>query len=203
MNLKEQHLNRICDFVDKSEIVFIFLTGSHLYQTNHQDSDFDFAVVTKSLTKQEHLKDISINFYSENDFNDLLDQEEISILEWFFAPENFIFKTKNLPDHKIDLIQLRKSVSAKSNHSYSKAHKKLTVEKDLDIYVGQKSLFHSIRMLDFALQIVNHGRIQNFTNSNHYWYQIKTISDWSELKEKFKPVLNQLNSELRKKVPFT
>ena len=48
-----------------------------------------------------------------------------------------------------------------------KAKKKMIVEKDLDMRCGAKSLFPSIRIPMFAVQIAKHGKI-----TQYLWYYV-------------------------------
>ena len=71
---------------------------------------------------------------------------------------------------------------------------------DGDIERGAKSLFHSLRMLVFAEQILNEGCIFDFSEAN-YWHEEITEDDaynWANYRNKWLPkkkVLEQLVRE--------
>jgi hypothetical protein len=61
----------------------------------------------------------------------------------------------------------------KAGNSFAKAGKKLDVEKEH--YKGKKSLFHSLRILMFGIQIAKAGRITNYGEANDLWKEIKQV----------------------------
>lgn len=100
--------------------------------------------------------------------------------------------------------KIRESFCNVASNSWVKAHKKMTVEKDLDVYKGQKSLFHCLRILMFGAQLCKYGKIVDFSQANDFWndiyYNMKDAS-WEEYKAKYKPIYNKLHSELVKLAP--
>ena len=92
-------------------------------------------------------------------------------------------------------------MSQKANHSFVKAKKKIEVEKDY--YVGWKSLFHSLRILVFGIQIAKEGCISDYSAANDYWHEIREANqyDWSYFKSKYQPEHNRLATEFRKLAP--
>ena len=101
---------------------------------------------------------------------------------------------------KLDKWKLRQSVSAICSNSWVKAKKKLTVEKDYNLRVAQKSLWHSMRLYMFAIQIAQYGEIYNFTVANDLWEEIKNAETptWEYYKEKYQAKFNELRSDLVK-----
>lgn len=73
----------------------------------------------------------------------------------------------------------------------------MIVEKDYDLYRGQKSLFHCIRVMLFGIQIAKYGKITDYTEANKYWGMIQTLGEcgWDKYKEVFKPIINSIHSE--------
>ena len=170
---------------------YIFPYGSCVYNTNDEYSDVDLILVGEG--------EIIINgkcdcqYYSKEEFQELIDQHEISALECIFQGIEHEF-TFNL-----DLEVLRRSISAKASNSWVKAKKKINQG---DIRIGQKSLFHSLRIVMYGCQIAEHGQIIDYQCANKYWDIIKNIEDWELLKETFQPLKNQLNSKFRELAPL-
>ena len=80
-----------------------------------------------------------------------------------------------------------------------KAKKKLIVEKDYDPYIGKKSLFHSLRIILFGIQIAQYGKIINYEEANIYYDIVKSeIIEWEYFKKKYQPIYNNLKTEFRK-----
>lgn len=67
---------------------------------------------------------------------------------------------------------VRVNISKKCSNSFVKAKKKLLVQKDYDPYISMKSLWHSIRIYDFASQYAKNGRIVDFDSCSELWNEI-------------------------------
>lgn len=177
----------------------IYLYGSHVYNTNSEKSDYDFIIVGNT-TSEESIKTEfgDLHFYSKPDFMNLLYRQEISALECYFLPEEF--KRERFPlEWTLDLGKLRDSCSQKSSNSWVKAKKKLLVENEP--YLAQKSLFHSLRIIQFAIQIAATGKLSNF-DTRILWNEVVSLPlDWEHWVSHFKSRYNSLKSEFKKNAP--
>lgn len=178
---------------------FIFPYGSRVYGTNKDDSDYDFlAVLDNANTGEEYRKNnINIHIFNKRDFQNQLNDHKIHTLEAYYLPDNIC---KDNFKFNLDLVKLRHELSAKASNSFVKAKKKLEVEKDY--YIGWKSLFHSLRILNFGIQIAKNGHI-NFAEANHYWFEILEAQayNWLYFKEKYQPIYNELATQFRMLAP--
>ena len=105
-------------------------------------------------------------------------------------------KPPSTPENKSDF---RRPFSRKSSNSFVKCKKKLCVE--LDLMTGLKSMFHSMRIISFAIQILKYGYIKQFDVANEYFVDIMQYSNVSQ--DKYEEVWNILNTkygEIRKKL---
>lgn len=196
--LKKQFIQKYN--LDSNTIFFLY--GSRLYGTNKPESDYDFISVVSNdssvPTGTEYRNgNIDIHVYKFDDFQEQLNLHKIQMLECWYQPDSIA------PKHfkfKLNLPTLRESLSEKASHSFVKAKKKIEVEKDY--YIGWKSLFHSLRILNFGIQIVKFNRIY-FTQFNDHWYDILNANqyDWAYFKETYQPIYNSLASEFRKLAP--
>jgi len=179
-----------------------YLFGSRTYNTHTDKSDYDFVIILnedKEHPDEIKTDEINLKIYSPNKFQQALDEHEISALEVYFlyakqlANKGFVFE--------LDKFVLRKSISAAVNLAWVKAKKKITIEKE--IYIGIKSLFHSMRITEYAIQIASVGSIYDYYKSNNLWNEILKDKDlsWEELFEKYKPVYNSKLTEFRKLAP--
>jgi hypothetical protein len=154
---------------------------------------------------QFHAGDFNCTTFSIKEFEKRLSECDMTMLECVFLPGNLIIKNDYDYSHnlKIDKYKLRRAVSEKASNSFVKAKKKFIVEESRNIYVGKKSLFHSLRIPMFGKQIAEHGRIIDYSVANHYWPTIRdcAIDDWKYYKKKYKPVFNGIMSEFRKVAP--
>lgn len=181
-------------------ILYAFPYGSKVYGTNTEKSDDDFIVVIEGNDEHErgiHEGDVNITVYSEVTFQRLLNEHDIAALECYFSNETHF-------DWTLDLPQLRRSISAVASNSFVKCKKKLMPGPDYNPYVAKKSLFHSMRILDFGIQIATHGRIVDFAKSNDLFVEIMSIDsdDWNVYKERFQKRANALKSAFKVVAPL-
>jgi predicted nucleotidyltransferase len=175
--------------------------GSRVYGTTGPNSDEDYMgiiLLPRSCTGEEYRhNDLNVHLYNKVDFQKQLDIHKIHTLEAWYLPDS--------PCHKhfkfqLNLHVLRESISEKANHSFVKAKKKIEIEKDY--YIGQKSLFHSLRILTFGIHIARDGKI-DFGAANQYWRDIIESGqyNWEYYKNKYQPIYNSLATEFRKLAP--
>jgi len=185
----------------------IYRYGSHVYGTVGPQSDIDIITVSdiEEPFVQFHYGDFNCTTFSIQEFEKRLSEHEMTMLECIFLPDNLIVKNKNryADTFELNKYQLRTAVSHKASNSFVKAKKKLTVEADLNIYVGKKSLFHSLRIPMFGKQVAEHGRIIDYGVANHYWPMIRDCGhdDWGYYKKKYQPIFNSIMSDFRKMAP--
>lgn len=186
-------------FIDQP-IMKTYQYGSRVYGSHHKDSDYDFIVVVKSdeeLKYTVNLTNSSFIVYSEELFIQKIKEHEISILECIFQEPNDEYRKHFVLDKEI----LRRSISSVASNSYCKYRKKLNQG---DIYIGKKSLFHSLRILGFGIQIALTGRIVNYSAYNHFSERIMIMpsSDWKVYQTMFQPVYNRLKTNFKTFAPL-
>lgn len=186
----------------KYKLVNSYLYGSNVYGTANKNSDIDYIYIfdaPERLEEQMLSGGTNINCYSILFFQDLLFTHDVSALECLFLPKEFKIELHKF-DFNLDLDKLRCSFSSKSSNSWEKAKKKIEVHKEY--YLGQKSLFHSLRILDFGIQIATKGKI-DFTNANHYWEKIQeqNFTNWNDYKNYYQDIYNKLKTEFRLVAP--
>lgn len=184
--------------------------GSRVYGTHQENSDYDFLCVINGNdlpTGTEYAaENLNITVYQHVDFQKQLDIHKIHALEAYFLTPEIMARYKEYPvgvpklKFKLDLVQLRHSLSEKSSHSFVKAKKKIEVEKDF--YVGWKSLFHAMRILKFGIRIATDNKIV-YDEANFLWDEIRTCQqyNWAYFKEKYQTVINDLSTEFKKVAP--
>lgn len=178
--------------------------GSRVYGTSQVESDYDYLAIIindrlKGLTGIEYNHDdLNITLYDRIDWQDQLNNHKIHTLEGYFHPSKLC---QNKFKFKLDLVKLRHELSEKASHSFVKAKKKIEIAKEY--YIGWKSLFHSLRILKFAIQVAKFGEIVDFSEANHYWDEIKSAQqyNWDYFKQKYQPEYNRLSTEFKKLAP--
>lgn len=171
-----------------------FIFGSYVYKTKTEVSDIDLVVIEDNLSGQTVIHDnLDIQFISKKEFIDNLNSCDIKALECLFTDEKRIkFKVYK---EAIDWSNLRAAISQKSSHSWVKAKKKLI---DGEAYIGKKSLFHSLRIISFGIQLAKDKKITNFQELSHLYNQILTGADnWEILLAEHKSLYNSLHSQFK------
>src|SRR5437764_9853414 len=144
------------------QIIVVYKYGSTVYGThNHKTSDNDYIVVVKGDGEFSYdVKDIDdYHVYSESAFIKKIEEHHIAILECIFQHEHDPY----VKHFRLDKEKLRRSISAISSNSFVKCKKKLAED---DVYIGLKSLFHSLRILMFGIQIAKTGKIYDYSCAN-------------------------------------
>lgn len=199
-NINIEQLEKRCGLRYPSEDIFCY--GSWVYGTFNDKSDRDFIIITNEKSGQYSDNLLNVNFYTKREFQQKIWDHEPSALETYFLPNEFILKKTNNYIFLLNKAKLRQEFSSKSSNSFVKCKKKLTVEKDYDPYVGKKSLFHSLRILLFGIQIARYGKIVDYSEANKLLIPIMRSNDWNELFTKYKSLHNNLSSEFRRVAPF-
>lgn len=194
---------------DEHHIFGLYKYGSRVYGCANEASDFDYILVVDrpvSEDKQPGLigTGVDINVINITRFLHKLDLHDIDALECaFLYPKDVFINRIDFDGFIFNKVKLRHSISDKASHSFVKAKKKLTVEKDLNPYIGKKSLFHSLRIINFGTQIATHGKIIDYSAANNFWDEIvnNPNNDWQYYKEKYQPIYNNMMTEFRKLAP--
>lgn len=194
-SVKEMNSVKIEEIIKDENILNLYTYGSVVYNTNNEKSDLDFiAIVIVKKEEQVILDNINISFYTVEEFKEKLDNHEISAIECLFLPDDLILKKTVDFGLSIDKHKLHCECSKKASNSFVKAKKKI---KDGHIYIGQKSLFHSIRIIDFAIQIIKHGKIVDYSSQSQI-FKLILDENPNTVVEKFKATYNLKKSELRR-----
>lgn len=187
-----ENQNKKVNFLDKS------LFGSRLYGTNTDKSDWDYICVVAEYPKEGNLIEDGNNtyhLYNTFDYQKAMDNHDVAILESMYL-------NNKVPSYfMLDKGKLRKSFSTVSNHSWNKGKKKLTVHFDYDKYAGIKSIFHSIRITDYGIQLASQGRIYNKSEYNYVLDDLLDLSDkyerdelWNKIESRYKGLWKDLRS---------
>jgi hypothetical protein len=132
---------------------------------------------------------------TESQFLANLKNHHSSSIEAFLTPDKFRLQEDVKIDCKPNLVSLRHSYSHISSNSWVKCKKKIIAG---EYYIGVKSLFHSLRIPMFGIQIVKYGKIVDFTEAN-YIHDLIFSKRWSwiELDNEFRPIRNKILTDFR------
>lgn len=194
-------------FLNDEKVLNIYMYGSRVYANHSDQSDYDYIIVS-SGTEGEKFELTGDNehftVYDEKAFLDAIYSHEISVLECLSLPLEKIILNRKQFHLDIDLNVLRQAISSKSSNSWVKAKKKLIIGPDFNPYIAKKSLFHSLRILKFGIQLAKHGKVIDFSEANYIYDQIIIIdsNDWEVLKNKYQIVYNCLKSKFKTEAPL-
>lgn len=200
------------------DVLSVYSYGSRVYGTATEKSDHDFVVVLKNVETESDRIDsqdhpISITIYSKEGFQEKVNLHKIGALECIFCPQNKILKSTMEFSFKLDKSALRASISEKCSKDWNQAKKRFSDSQGWNpvtnqpyvrkVYEAKKSLFHCFRMLDFATQIIEKGKIINFSSCNDLWEEIVTdpADTWEPYKEKYHQSYNSKLIQFRKIAP--
>ena len=182
-------------------IVYNF--GSRVYGTFDEDSDYDkIAILRFGLHKTTTFQD----FYNEHfiyweylEFIEKIKNHDIVALECLSYIKSEFNEHFDYNEHK-----LRESISTISNNSWTKGKKKLIISGDYDKKAGLKSIFHSIRILRFGIQIARNREISDYSEVNWFWDELKKLGEqydadilWKKIDEKYRSLFNSTSSEFK------
>lgn len=162
-NFKNMNIATILEKIpfDKNLILNVYYYGSHLWGYASTDSDVDLIVVIKNRTKNSnfkqclHVDKFDMQIYDEDEFT-----QALSTCKFFPLLTQFYSKCK-LQEKRIfkldkKMVNLKKSISDEINRDIffaDKLYKKKQIEK------ATKTLRHSIRMANIAVQIMKNEEI--------------------------------------------
>ena len=183
--------------IHPSRVFNIYVFGSRVYGTDNKKSDWDVIMVANNSVEYSEIRNglFNIHVYTPKKFQEDLDWHRINNFECLYAPDWAKLKEDIKFEFKYDVKKLRHASSHISSNSWVKAKKKIELG---EYHIGVKSLFHSLRITMFSIQIVNSGKITDFTCANDIWFNIKS-RNWTfeELDDEYRALKNKLNSEFR------
>lgn len=191
--------------LDDDNILNVYQFGSRVYGSDNVNSDFDYICVLKEYVESD---DINIHHYTVEQFHALLDNHDIQILECFFLADKY--KLKETVDFYLylDKGKLRTAISTITSTSWVKGKKKLIVMGDYDKWLAIKSVFHSLRILDFGIQIAQHSKIINYSSMNYVLEDLIKLSNefdkvelWEKIETKYKKVYLEKGSIFKAACP--
>ena len=178
-----------------TRILNVYLFGSRCYGTASEKSDYDILILAKTVSPETELvvDNFNIHILTIDRFMEGLKNHNIRNIECLLSP--FILKEDIKIPLQINIKGLRHSISHVCSNSWVKCMKKLQVG---EYYIGIKSLFHALRITIFGTQIAKTGTINNWTEANYIWDELKSKEwTWAELAHKYQGTRNKLNTEFK------
>jgi len=184
--------------IDKQSVNNIYLFGSRVYGNYNQDSDYDFIVIGNKLKYQEIEKDnINIHIFNNNLFISNLNDYDMRAIECVMAPDFAKFKETSKFNFKLNPTKFGEKIFFQVNKNWRVGKKKFS---EGDVYGGKKRIYHSIRILLFAIQILNKGKIVDWSEANEYHKQISIDNhkEWDYYRVKCENIKQLLEKKINK-----
>lgn len=187
-----------------SDALNIYAYGSIVYGTYIDGiSDRDYIVIVPDdyplENEQIEHKNCHYNIFHASQWQEKLNNNEVDALEVYFLPQEHILKETIKFKTIIVPSKVREQFSRTASNSWVKCKKKLTVEKDYNPRVGKKSLWHSLRIINFGIQILCTGRISDYDTLNYLYDEIvnNDLNQWEYYYNKYKVLYNNMKSQFR------
>lgn len=199
-------MENIQKYIEDDNVCGIYPLGSRVYGSHTEESDYDYIIICSEYFDSQ---DINIHVYTIDQFNLALNNHEIQALECYYLDEQIIKHTYDRQSKiTIDKSKLRTSISTISSNSWVKGKKKLIISGDYDPHLAIKSIFHSLRIIDFGIQIATENAITNYGSMNWLLEDLKKLATqyqrdelWNVIETKYKSLYNKKSSEFKALCP--
>ena len=179
------------------EALNIYEYGSIVYGTYIEGkSDRDYIVIVPDdyqidVDQIEH-DNCHYNIFHATTWQKKLDNNEVDAIEIYFLPKRHVIKETIRFNTDIVPSKIREQFSKTASNSWVKCKKKLIVEDSFNPRVGKKSLWHSLRIIEFGTQILLTGKINNYECVNHLYDSIvnNPHNDWEYYQHYYQPIYN-------------
>lgn len=181
------------------DIHSVFRSGSHVYGTASSTSDEDFVVLLHDSNTRPDLlfrPQVNVNVHSIFSFQTSLNKHSIFALECFFLPQEHRLKESS---PKLQCTLNAKTIFESANKRALSDFKKSARCFEHEPFASKKKLFHAIRVLMFARQLIRHHTIVDYAEANSIWYELckETDQQWSTYPLKYEPLFEQLLYEIK------
>src|SRR6187402_1827578 len=184
----------------------IYIFGSQLYGTANEKSDTDLIVIQG---KFKEIDDVNVHCYTFNTFLNACENGDIACLEVLYAQKSIKETVKIGANINLDKESFRRNNSMLSSNSWVKGKKKLIVLGDYDLDIGLKSIFHSLRILDYCIQIGEQNKIYDFTRDSYILKDLYKLSEsykyqtlWDAIDAKYRGEFNRRKSLFKTLFPI-
>ncbi len=188
--------------INISDMQIAAVQGSNVYGVSGPNSDWDIAIVTNSFSGYGFFDfsvegiEYDVHVYNAEEFQNRIDRKEMRELEILSYPDE-AFMLKNIEiNTSANKVQLIEKVREESDILWYRA--KSSLESKENQYQALKTIWHSIRFLVFAEQILRFGSIKNLSSTNNLREEIVNSGQlsFSFFENKFGGLREQMKSEL-------
>lgn len=183
----------------------LYCYGSRVFGTSHINSDWDLvAAYEDPALHNVHVNQaVDMSVFSRAMFQEKINKHDDKILTCLFMPPEFvIIQPKEKWHFELDVEKLWTVFSKKAAYHWKRGKHFFVKQPKRDdcFYVAKKELVHSLRTLDFGIQIAKYGKIQNMQTmiSEYHRMMSSPSTSWKEYEDEWRPVYDVLFSDFRK-----
>jgi hypothetical protein len=202
-------LNEWCNLgfqLDTKERKNIFLTGSRVYGTQNEKSDYDiylivsdeyYKKISRELKKWNtnftednqclYFGEYNINLFSHSFFQGKLQQNWLQALMCMDLGKEFVIHEDFVFEYEILYRRLGRSVVGEAGKKFEMARRKWF---EWDLYSCKKYIVHAVRDLMLGTQVVKYGKIVDYTEANNLYFEVLALKSdqWKDHEDRFHPV---------------
>jgi hypothetical protein len=193
--------------IQKDLILGIYLYGSRLHQCHSENSDFDLFIVYNiekiNKIKENEKYQISGHLMDLKTYKSLIENHDaVILLTLWMKNEQIIFETEEMLKYRksvfIDVKRIERSFLDVERMCLLRSKRYFNKDKKKSL----KNFVHGIRFLIFGNQIVNNGKIDDYTNGNEYFDEIMNFkfNSWEECYQRVKPIFDKFRKEMKDSV---
>ena len=201
--MNEINMDEIIDLtkIHPARVRNIYLYGSRVYGSNKEDSDYDIMMVAPHIFSRDQFitSKYNINVHIPDVFEDELRGHDMIALECLWSPDFARLKIKEDYESKfiLDIPKLKVKLLSQSHSVWHQA--KMAI-KDCDILRGQKRVAHALKILMFGIQIVENGKIVDFSEVAPIYKEVSDFNglEWDDYRDRYLPLKKDLENNLKK-----
>lgn len=185
--------------LEESNILNVYIVGSHLWGTCHKNSDWDLVIVLDKLSSSKplnlHQSNLEAFILSAEQYSELVQAHSMQVLITIWLPGHCVLREKVTPREVFKLSRDTLAISLE----HSKERDLRIAEKHFhksNSNQAKKVLLHCIRYINLGVQIASKGAICDYTSANVYREEIlgNYSTQWSELMASVQLIIDQLQS---------
>lgn len=148
--------------VPLAKIDSIFLFGSRVYGCADYGSDYDFLVVSEHVRNGQEIRrgDLNVHLRSRAGFADTVEAHKVVPLECLFGPPSAKLLDQHQWPFRLDIARLRAEFAEKAQEDADRAM------ADVGSPRSRRRLYHATRIMLFGRQIIDTGRISDYSAAN-------------------------------------
>ena len=180
-----------------SDVLNVYLVGSHMWGTCHAHSDWDLVIITTHTTSNKplntHKGNIEAFILSREQFLELMKEHSMQVLLVLWLPMECVLLERYNPRSSFSFNQ--ESLVRSLEHSRDRDIR--IAEKHFrkgDRLKSKKVLVHCLRYLELGSQVRENGNVTDYNAASSHRVMIldNPSETWSELEECVQPVMDHL-----------